>query len=133
MADSLPPWVIEVFFDGACPLCRREIAFIRKRDKCGRILLTDIAAAGFDPRDLGISLEALNAEIHGRLPDGTWLTGVEVFRRLYQAIGFGALVWATRLSGIASLLDWGYTRFARNRLRWTGRCTEQVCSPHGGD
>ena len=32
------------------------------------------------------------AQIHGRLPDGTWLQGVEVFRRLYAAIGFGSLV-----------------------------------------
>ena len=50
--------------------------------------------------------------------------GVEVFRRLYTAIGLGPLVWATRLPIVSGLLDWGYRFFARNRLRWTGRCSD---------
>ncbi len=67
------------------------------------------------------------AEMHGRLPDGTWVTGVEVFRRLYTAVGFGSAVWFTRLPIIRQILDLGYRVFAKNRLRLTGRCTE-ACS-----
>jgi predicted DCC family thiol-disulfide oxidoreductase YuxK len=68
-------------------------------------------------------MEAFMSEIHGRLPDGTWVRGVEVFRRLYAAVGLGPLVWITRLPLIAGLLDRGYRVFARNRLRWTRRCS----------
>jgi predicted DCC family thiol-disulfide oxidoreductase YuxK len=61
------------------------------------------------------------------LPDGRILEGVEVFRQLYAAVGFGPLVAVTRLPGISALLDRGYRYFARNRLRWTGRCEAGVC------
>lgn len=115
-------WPIEVFYDGACPLCRREVAFLRRRDRRGRIRFTDIAAPGFAPAQYGKSQDEFLAQIHGRLPGGAWLTGVEVFRRLYAAIGFSWLVAPTRLPLVAPLLEWGYRHFARHRLRLTGRC-----------
>ncbi|MEM8736651.1 MAG: DUF393 domain-containing protein [Planctomycetota bacterium] len=115
---------IEVFFDGDCPLCVREIKMLRWMDRRGRIQFTDIAAADFDAKVLGRNQDELMAEIHGRLPDGAWIIGVEVFRRLYAAVGFRWLVWPTRLPGISWLLDKGYDWFAANRLRLTGRCNE---------
>jgi predicted DCC family thiol-disulfide oxidoreductase YuxK len=48
--------------------------------------------------------------------------GVEVFRRLYSAVGFSWLVAATRLPIISPLLEFGYRQFAKRRLKWTGRC-----------
>jgi len=72
------------------------------------------------------------ARIHARTSDGTWMQGVEVFRRLYTAVGFGALVAPTRLPGIAQLLDLGYRWFAKNRLRLTGRCADGACERPAG-
>lgn len=115
-------WQIEVFYDGDCPLCRREIAWLRRLDRHHRIRFTDIAAADFTADDYGVSWEALMSQIHARLPDGRWLQGVEVFRRLYAAVGGGPIVWLSRLPLLSGLLDRGYRLFARNRLRWTGRC-----------
>lgn len=114
---------VEVFFDGACPLCVREIDLLKRKDAGrGNIRFTDIAAPGFDASALGIDYEALMARIHGRLPDGTWIEGVEVFRRLYTAVGWGRAVALTRAPGIRTALELGYRVFAKNRLRWTGRC-----------
>ncbi len=118
---------IEVFFDGECPLCTREIAMLRRLDRRQRIRFTDIAAADFDPSTLGLGMDALMARIHARLPDGSFIDGVEVFRRLYQAVGFGALVTLSRAPGVSRLLDYAYERFADNRLKWTGRC-DDACS-----
>jgi predicted DCC family thiol-disulfide oxidoreductase YuxK len=118
---------IEVFFDGACPVCAREIRALRWLDRRGRIRFTDFAAAGFDARAHGVAFDHLMAEMHGRLPDGTWVRGVETFRRLYTALGFGPVVALSRLPGIAHVLDWGYRKFARNRLRLTGRGCEAAC------
>jgi predicted DCC family thiol-disulfide oxidoreductase YuxK len=115
---------IEVFFDGDCPLCRREIAMLRRRDRHARIRFTDIAAAGFDARALGTDDDTLMGRIHGRLPDGTWVDGVEVFRRLYTAVGLGWLVSLTRLPVLSRLTELAYDVFARHRLRLTGRCTD---------
>ncbi|MCA9247806.1 MAG: DUF393 domain-containing protein [Planctomycetales bacterium] len=119
---------IEVFFDGGCPLCRREIAMLRRRDRHKRIRFTDIDSKAFATHDVGKTQDELMAQMHGRLPSGEWVCGVEVFRRLYSAIGFGLLVMPTRLPGVSHLLDWGYAIFARNRHRITGRCTDQTCS-----
>jgi predicted DCC family thiol-disulfide oxidoreductase YuxK len=119
---------VEVFFDGECPLCVREINLLRWLDRRGRIRFSDIASPTFDTTKVGLSWQALMDRIHGRLPDGTLIEGVEVFRRLYGAVGFGPLVALTRLPGVSHALDWGYRVFAKNRLKWTGRCKDGVCS-----
>ncbi|HBP22473.1 MAG TPA: DUF393 domain-containing protein [Planctomycetes bacterium] len=117
------PWDVQVFFDGDCPLCVREIAMLRRLDRGrGRIRFTDIAAPSFDAGEHGLDGRDLMAEIHALLPSGEVITGVEVFRRLYAAVGFGGLTRLTRLPGLSQLLDVSYRVFARNRLRLTGRC-----------
>jgi len=135
-ASAAPPGRdphLEVFFDGACPLCSKEIAFLRNRDHKGRIRFRDIADPSFDPAELGLTHQALMARMHARLPDGTLIDGVEVFRRLYAAIGFGPIVSLSRLPGIRQALDAAYDVFAKNRLRLTGRCTDGVCEVHQSD
>ena len=114
----------EVFYDGQCPLCSREIAALRRLDREQRIAFTDIAAPGFDAGTLGLSQADLMARVHGRTADGQLVEGVEVFRRLYAALGFERLVAFTRLPGVRGVLDAGYRVFARNRLRLTGRQCE---------
>lgn len=120
-----PVWEVQVFFDGACPLCQREIRWLRWMDARRRIDFVDLADPAFDAAALGVDMETLMARIHARLPDGGWIEGVEVFRRLYGAVGFRWLVPLTRLPGVSHLLEWGYRRFAANRLKWTGRCSEE--------
>jgi predicted DCC family thiol-disulfide oxidoreductase YuxK len=122
---------VEVFYDGACPLCMREIRMLMRKDRDGRIQFTDIAAPGFDAARYGTTQPALMARIRGRLADGTWIDGVEVFRRLYAAVGFRWLVAVTRLPVIAQLLGLAYLAFARNRLRLTGRCADDACAIPG--
>lgn len=121
---------VEVFFDGQCPLCAREIGMLRRLDKRERIRFVDIAAPGFDAGTAGLSREALMERIHARLPDGSIVEGVEVFRRLYTTVGFARLVALTRLPRVARLLDLGYGWFAANRLRLTGRCKDGACATH---
>jgi len=95
---------------------------LMRKDRHGRIQFTDIAGAGFSASDYGSTQADFMSRIKGRLADGTWIEGVEVFRRLYTAIGWGWLVAITRLPGLSHLLSLGYTVFAKNRLRLTGRC-----------
>ena len=114
---------IEMFYDGACPVCMRETRVLQKRDVHGRIRFTDIAAADFEPAAYGRSIGDFMDRIQGRLPNGEWIEGVEVFRRLYALVGFPRLVWASRLPGISQALGVAYDLFAKNRMRLTGRCT----------
>jgi predicted DCC family thiol-disulfide oxidoreductase YuxK len=124
---------IEVFYDGGCPLCRREMALLRRWDRHGKIQFTDIDAPAFSAEAVGRAHQDLMARIQGRLPDGRWIEGVEVFRRLYTAVGFRWLAAMSRWPGISQILDVGYRLFAKNRLRLTGRCDTGTCkipAPH---
>ena len=120
-------WTVEIFFDGECPLCTREVNLLKRMDRKERVRFTDIAARSFDPSALGLDMAALMARIHGRLPDGSIIEGVEVFRRVYEAVGLGFLSRASRWPGISSLTEAAYKLFAKNRLRLTGRCDHTSC------
>lgn len=121
---------IEVFFDGGCPLCTREMNLLRRWDRHHKIRFTDILSPDFRCDTTGKSHDELMARIHGRLPDGSLIEGVEVFRRLYAAVGFGWIVAVTRWFGISQLMNFGYRIFASNRLRLTGRCSRGTCEVH---
>ncbi len=118
---------LELFYDGECPLCSREVAWIRRLDKSSRIVLTDIAASGFDAAELGVTQADLMAKIHARLPSGELISGVEVFNRTYEALGLTRLARIARSRVVAPLLDRAYELFAKNRLRLTGRCDAAAC------
>ena len=105
----------EVYFDGQCPLCKREIEMIRRHDRSQSLKLTDIAAPEFISDDF--PLETLMREIHGRMPDGKYVTGVEVFREIYRRMGFSRIVWSTRLPVVRQLLDIFYRVFAFLRFK----------------
>lgn len=122
----------EVFFDADCPLCMREIRMLQRLDETGRIRFTDITAPQFDPSALGLDGATLMATIHGRLPNGQLVRGVEVFRQLYAAVGFRRVVALSRAPGVSQLLDLAYAVFARNRLRLTGRCEHGACDARSG-
>jgi predicted DCC family thiol-disulfide oxidoreductase YuxK len=128
LANGTRSWTVEVFYDGDCPLCMREMRMLMARDKRGRVRFTNIAAPGFDSSDLGLDQATLMRKIHGRLPDGEIIEGVEVFRRLYAAVGFEWLAAASRAPGVSLILDAAYEAFAKNRLRLTGRCNDGACA-----
>jgi predicted DCC family thiol-disulfide oxidoreductase YuxK len=125
---------ITFLYDGGCPLCLREVAMLRRLDRGrGKLAFDDIAAPGFDAARYGAAQADLMARIHGVLPDGTLVEGVEVFRRAYAAVGFGWLLAPTRWPLVRPLADAAYRWFARNRLRLTGRgevCDADRCSVH---
>jgi predicted DCC family thiol-disulfide oxidoreductase YuxK len=122
-------WQIKVLIDGGCPLCRREADLWRWLDGGrGRIVMENIAAASFDPTEYRLTREQAMEEIHGILPSGTVVRGMEVFRRAYAAVGWGWLLAATSWPLLRPLCDRGYRWFARNRLRFTGR--EGECGIH---
>jgi predicted DCC family thiol-disulfide oxidoreductase YuxK len=115
-------WQIEVYYDGDCPLCRREIDWVRKRDGESKIRFVDISDPNFDAEAVtGKTFFDLMARLHARTRDGEWITGIEVTRQMFAAIGFRRSVQMSRWPVIRNLLDWSYQIFAKNRLWITGR------------
>ena len=119
---SSPGWQIRILYDAECPLCAREGRLLERLDGGrGRVDLEDISAPGFDASRYGLDPADLEARLHGVLPDGTIVQGVEVLARAYEAVDLGWLVAPARWPGVRWLLDRAYLWFARNRLRLTGR------------
>lgn len=106
---------LTLFYDAACPVCSMEMDHLRERDHGGRLRFVDISAAGFDAASYGTTAAAMDAEIHGLLPDGTMLRGVEVLRRAYEAVGLGWVLKPTGWAPLRPLFDAGYRVFARHR------------------
>lgn len=119
---------LEVFYDGHCPLCTREIAWLRRRDPHNKVLFTDLTDPHLDLNALGRTYDELMGHIHGRLEGGRWLTGVDLFEKLYAAVGLGWLMAPARWRLTKPLMYRSYTFFAKHRLRLTGRrCSEGSC------
>lgn len=111
-----------IFIDGLCPLCKREAALLTRLDRRrGRLTVVDIADPAFDPGTLGVGMEQFMGTIHGRTADGRIVTGMEVFRRAYSAVGWGAVLSPTGWPALRPVFDALYRWFARHRLRLTGR------------
>ncbi|MDH4385698.1 MAG: DUF393 domain-containing protein [Caulobacter sp.] len=72
-----------VWYDGECPLCRREIALMRKLDVRGRIDWLDLAAAA--PSTCPIDRAELLARFHAS-EEGQLLSGAAAFAAMWRAI-----------------------------------------------
>ena len=120
-----------ILIDGECPLCRHEARLLEKLDRGrGRLELVDITAPDFDPARYGKSFEDVMGEIHGVTESGDLVTGMEVFRRAYAAVGWDWLWAPTGWPILRPVFDAAYRFFAKYRLRLTGRkgaCEDGRC------
>lgn len=108
---------ITVFYDGACGVCSTEIAYYRTQAD-ERVSFVDIAAADFDATRFGRPREAFQKELHVCDANGRFFTGVEAFRRLWEAIPspfYPLLSSFVGLPGINLAARTGYSVFARFR------------------
>lgn len=119
-----------IFVDMLCPVCAKEANLMRWLDGGrGGLALIDISSSAFDPSRYGRTQQQFMDEIHGMKSDGAIVTGMEVFRRSYAAVGWGWVLAPTAWPLLRPLADAGYRWFARNRLRLTGRVCDETC--HG--
>lgn len=103
-----------VWYDAACPLCRREIAFMRRLDRRHAIDFQDVSSSAAScPRDRAELLARFHAE-----EDGHLLSGAAAFAAMWRAIPY------LRPFGIAAgnplalrCLERLYTIFLRLRPR----------------
>jgi len=68
-----------VFYDGDCPLCRREIDHYRRVDRALRVRWVDAASETDSLRDFGLTLNDAMAELHVLDEAGQWQRGVDAF------------------------------------------------------
>ena len=120
-----PP--LTVLYDGACPLCRREIGIYRGLKPLrsdSPVCFADVSDAAL-PLPPGTTREQLLARFHVRGRDGELLSGARAFLALWAALpGWRWLAWAGRLPGAAWTMERTYRLFLRGRpmlQRWASR------------
>ena len=130
-----PATQTQVFYDGACAVCRAEMQVLKRRDHDRRLDLVDIAVADFNTSAWPVSLSAMRALLHVRLADGSWLVGMPAIRHIYRETGHGWMLAFTGWPLLSPLFDRAYAWFARNRMTisWhlglrTPACTNGSCT-----
>eukprot|EP01035_Chromulina_nebulosa_P018471 gene18471-24183_t len=121
-ASSSNTWEVDLLYDSECPICMMEVEFLRKRDINHKIRFTDLQSPSYNPAEHGnVKFSEGMRKIRAVLPDNTVVTGVDVFRRTYDAIGLGWVFQLTKLPVLGVIADAVYDIWAENRLRLTGR------------
>jgi predicted DCC family thiol-disulfide oxidoreductase YuxK len=122
-----------VFYDGGCPLCRREIAHYRRRDRRQRLDWVDVTTAAGKLERHGLNFEQAMAELHVLDEAGHWQRGIDAFLVIWDHLpAYRWLVAPASTPGLKHLLAFGYQRFAawRYRHRCSGSCSPE--SPASG-
>ena len=115
-----------VFYDGQCPLCRREIRHYRRLRGAERVIWVDITENEEMLQIYGLQREAAMARFHVRDAAGNWHTGAAGFIELWSNLpAYSRLSRIIRALRLENTLDWIYTRFANWRLQQ--RCKDSRC------
>ena len=123
---------LTLLFDGACPLCLREVEALRARDgERGQICFVDIDAPDYDPAaHAGISYREAMGRMHAIAADGRVIRDVAVFREAYKLVGMGWLYAPTTWPILQTVADGMYGLWAQWRLRVTGRADLDTLCDH---
>jgi predicted DCC family thiol-disulfide oxidoreductase YuxK len=105
---------LTVWYDGGCPLCRREITMMRRLDTAQAINFIDVDDSS---ADCPIDRSDLLARFHAS-EDGTLLSGAAAFAAMWRAIPrLRVLGLAARNGAVLWVLERAYRQFLRIRPR----------------
>jgi predicted DCC family thiol-disulfide oxidoreductase YuxK len=115
-----------VFYDGACPLCRREINHYRRLKGAERLWWVDAARDSGLLERFGLDRERAMAELHVLDGAGRWQRGIDAFQLIWSHLpGYRWLARLVSMLGLRAPLAYAYRRFAA--VRYRRRCGTNGC------
>lgn len=108
-----------VYFDGACPVCSREVAMYQRQKGANAVKWVDVARCDTSELGDGLTREAAMARLYLRQPDGHLVSGAAAFTALWRVLP--AWAWLGRWLGTGPalwLLEAGYRMFLVVRRSW---------------
>ena len=118
---------VTIWYDGACPLCIREIALMRRLDRRSAIAFVDVA-----PQDAACPIDRtlLLARFHAREGDGPILDGAAAFAAMWRAIPLLRPLGLVARNGVVlAVLERAYTAFLRMRPWLQRRAGGSILTP----
>ncbi|MGR5063099.1 thiol-disulfide oxidoreductase DCC family protein [Photobacterium sp. DNB22_13_2] len=106
--------MLTIFYDGACPLCAREMDALKRHDSSHAIQLEDIHQPGFTKRFPDVDPAAAMKILHGNL-DGKALLGLDVTYHAWRLVGQEWRVVYLRWRWLKPFADRAYLFFAKHR------------------
>ncbi len=118
-----------VFYDGGCPVCRREIGFYQRLDrKKGAIDWRDITREPEALEGTGVDLDTAMRRFHVRDVEGRMRTGVDAFALVWEHLpGWWLLARVVRGLCLVRPLERLYVWYADRRF--ARRCKTDTCGP----
>lgn len=107
-----------VFYDGGCPICRREIDHYRKLDTHHKVNWRDIHDDPTAVEGSGVSHEVAMARLHVLDRNGRLRSGADAFTVIWEELpGWRHLAKALRSLHLITPLEWLYRLWLRRRTR----------------
>jgi predicted DCC family thiol-disulfide oxidoreductase YuxK len=121
MKQTNKPEVLKVLYDGACPLCKREIAHVKglsEKDQNSSLSFVDISQNSSETLCYAADREKLLARFHVEKSDGTRIDGAAAFVAMWDRLpGWRWLAKIAKLPGVLYLLEAAYKGFLIIRPR----------------
>ena len=108
----------EVFYDGACPICRREIGVYRRLVPEGSVAWLDVSKAS-EAVAPDLDRRSALARFHARRADGALVSGARAFLAVWRNVGllrYPAAILERR--PFIWLVEGGYRAFLQLRRLW---------------
>ena len=121
----------KILYNGACPVCRREIDHYRRidRDHGAALDFADIGEPGPALSRPALSDDQVRRRLHVLEPDGRLLTGVPAFAAIWDRLPrYRWLARLSRLPVLRTLLPWIYEPIAFGLYHLDKRRRRRQCS-----
>ena len=115
-----------IVYDGACPICSREIAHYQRLHGAEQLHWVDASSQLTELMHLGLDREHALSIFHVRDAKGEWQTGIDAFMVLWARLpGYRWLAWTISNLRLQAIFRLAYRGFLRWRNR--GRCDASRC------
>lgn len=128
---------LTIYYDEYCPLCVAEMSKLKVHDTQKQIQFSGVQSLTTEELAIFENQESLMGKLHGKLPDGSIITGLDVTHEAWRLAGKGWLVAPLRWPLLKPLADILYLFFARYRYQisflLTGKKRCESCSIKSSD
>ncbi|MBC7942812.1 MAG: DUF393 domain-containing protein, partial [Chitinophagaceae bacterium] len=110
---------LTVYYDGACPVCSREIAAYRRQAGAANCAWIDASSCPEPALGTGLLRRDALTRFHVRRADGELIVGMRAFALLWRELP--RMAWAGRLASkgpVPALLEAAYRVFLAVRPLW---------------